>query len=127
MSGPLVFITRSTIKPGMWEQQLEHDREATEIVDSDEPRVIAFNTWSSSDQAEMSCIQVHPDADSLDFHLKIYYERLAQRAGDALDTYEIDIYGTPSDGVLESMRQVPGAQVRVHPVHLTGFLRPQPL
>jgi hypothetical protein len=127
MSGPLVFITRSTVKPGMWEQQLEHDREAAEIVDSDEPRVIAFNTWSSTDQAEVSCIQVHPDADSLDTHLKIFYERLAQRVGDALDTYEIDIYGTPSDGVLESMQQVPGAQLRVHPVHLTGFLRPQPM
>lgn len=75
----------------------------------------------------MSCIQVHPDAESLDAHLKIFYERLAERAGDALDTYEIDIYGTPSDGVLESMQQVPGAQVRVHPVHLSGFLRPQPM
>jgi hypothetical protein len=127
MSGPLIFITRSTVKPGRWAQQLEHDREATEIVDSEEPRVIAFNTWSSNDQAEMSCIQVHPDAESLDAHLKIFYERLAERAGDALDTYEIDIYGTPSDGVLESMQQVPGAQVRVHPVHLSGFLRPQPM
>jgi hypothetical protein len=82
MSGPLIFIIRSTVKPGMWEQQLKHDREATEIVDSDEPRVIAFNTWSSSDQAEMSCIQVHPEADSL-VHLKIYYERLAERACDS--------------------------------------------
>jgi hypothetical protein len=127
MSGPLVFITRSTVKPGKWEQQLEHDHEATEIVDSEEPRVIAFNTWSSEDQAEMSCIQVHPDAESLDAHLKIFYERLAERAGDALETYEIDIYGTPSEGVLKSMQQVPGAQVRVHPVHLGGFLRPQPL
>ena len=127
MSGPLVFITRSTVKPGKWEQQLEHDHEATEIVDSEEPRVIAFNTWSSDDQAEMSCIQVHPDAESLDAHLKIFYERLAERAGDALETYEIDIYGTPSEGVLKSMQHVPGAQVRVHPVHLGGFLRPQPL
>jgi hypothetical protein len=127
MSGPLVFITRSTVKPGKWEQQLEHDHEATEIVDSEEPRVIAFNTWSSDDQAEVSCIQVHPDAESLDAHLKIFYERLGELAGDALETYEIDIYGTPSEGVLESMQQVPGAQVRVHPVHLGGFLRPQPL
>ena len=97
MSGPLVFITRSTVKPGKWQQQLEHDHEATEIVDSEEPRVIAFNTWSSDDQAEMSCIQVHPDAESLDAHLKIFYERLAERAGDALETYEIDIEGNPSE------------------------------
>jgi hypothetical protein len=58
-------------------------------------------------------------------HLKIFYERLAERAGDAPETYEMDIYGAPSEGVLKSMQQVPGAQVQVHPVHLGGFLRPQ--
>ena len=57
-----------------------------------------------------------------------FYERLAERAGDALDTYEINIYRHPrNDGVLESIQQLQGAQVRVHPVHLSRFLRPQPM
>jgi quinol monooxygenase YgiN len=127
MSGPLIFISRSKVKPGKREQYEEHLRVATEIVDSEEPRMIGFNSYLAEDGWDTSTVQIHPDEESVDTHLKIFFERIAERAFDALETYEIDIYGSPSEATLEAMSQVPGATVRVLPVHLRGFLRPQPL
>ena len=77
MSGPLIMISRSRIKPGHRETYEAHLRQATEMVESEEPRVIAFNSWTSEDGTEVSTVHLHPDADSLDTHLKLYFERLA--------------------------------------------------
>ena len=127
MSGPLIFISRSTVKPGKREQYREHLLAANEIVDSEEPRMIGFNTYWSEDGSDTSTVQIHPDEESVDTHLKIFFGRLADRAFDALATYEIDIYGSPSEATLQAMSELPGVTLRVLPVHLAGFLRPQPL
>jgi hypothetical protein len=93
--------------------------------------MIAFNSYASEDGTDVSTVQVHPDSESLDVHVKIFFEKLQDRAFQALDSYEINVYGTPSDAVLESLgqmpSQMPGLRVRVLPVHQGGFLRPQPL
>lgn len=127
MSGPLIMISRSTIKPGQRKTYQAHLKEATEMVESEEPRMIAFNSWVSEDGTEVSTVQVHPDADSLDTHLKLYGERLAERVARAVDSYEISIWGTPSESALAFLAAMPGLKVRMLPVHEGGFLRPQPL
>jgi hypothetical protein len=131
MSGPLIFISHSRIKPGKEEQYRSHVTAATELVELDEPRMIAFNSYRSEAGTDVSTVQIHPDADSLDTHLKLFQERLSDRAFDALDSYEINIFGTPSEAARESLTQmtthVPGLRLRVLPLHEAGFLRPQPM
>lgn len=127
MSGPLIFISRSRVKPGKLDMYEAHLTEATELVESEEPRVIGFNSYRSDDGTEVSTVHVHPDSASLDTHLQLFTEKLADRVFEAVDSYEIDVYGTPSDGALEMLGQMPGLHVRVLPRHDGGFLRPQPL
>jgi hypothetical protein len=127
MSGPFIFISRSRVKPGRWEQALRHASDATEIVETEEPRVIGLHTWADEGRSEVSTVQVHPDAESMESHLKIYVDKLAESAFEALDTYEIDVLGTPGQGLLDLLSQVQDVQVRILPEHLSGFLRPQPL
>ena len=127
MSGPLIFISHSRVKPGKLQAYQAHWKQATELVESEKPRMIAFNSYASEDGTDVSTVQVHPDSESLDVHVKIFFEKLQDRAFQALDSYEINVYGTPSDAVLESLGQMPGLRVRVLPVHQGGFLRPQPL
>lgn len=127
MSGPFIFSFRGKIVPGKHEEYLAHCREAAEIVESEEPRVIAFHTWESADGTEASCVQVHPDAESLEFHFKIYMEKLAARAEGAVQVLEYDVYGEPSEAVMEVLKWVPDADVHVFSRHVSGFLRPQPL
>jgi quinol monooxygenase YgiN len=123
MSGPLIMISRSRIKPGHREAYEAHLRQATEMMESEEPRVIAFNSWTSEDGTEVSTVHLHPDADSLDTHLKLYLERLAGPVAEAVDSYELDIWGVASESALNALRSMPGLQVRVLPVHEAGFMR----
>ena len=93
MSGPLIFISRSRVKPGKLAQFEEHLLAANEIVDSEEPRMIGFNTYKSEDGSDaVRPSKIHPDEDSVDTHLKIYFDRLAERAFDAVATQEMDGY-----------------------------------
>jgi hypothetical protein len=115
----------------MADQYRAHVAAATELVESEEPQVIAFNSYESDDGTDVSTVQIHPDAGSLDTHFKLYRERLMERGDEALDTYEINVLGTPSEAAREFLEQyaahVPGLRLRVLPVHEAGFLRPQPM
>ncbi|HSJ61190.1 MAG TPA: hypothetical protein VK895_08160 [Jiangellaceae bacterium] len=130
MSGPLIFISHSKVKPGKLAEYQAHVAEAIDLVESDEPRMIAFNCYGSSDGADVSTVQIHPDAESLNTHLKLFAERLQARAFEALDSSEVNVYGEPSESArqqLEQMAAMTGIRVRILPVHQGGFLRPQTL
>lgn len=131
MSGPLVFVSHSRVKPGKLEEYQQHLRHAIELVDSEEPRMIGFNFYASEDGTDVSTVQVHPDAESLDLHMGIFAEKLQALALDSLDTTEVNVYGAPSDATRELLAQLPnvmpGVRVRVQPAHQGGFLRPQPM
>jgi len=103
---------RSKVRPGKLETYQAHLAEATDMVESEEPRMIAFNSYASEDGTDVSTVQVHPDSESLELHLKLFAERLSARVFEAVDSYEIDIYGRPSDAVLEFLGQMSSSWAR---------------
>jgi hypothetical protein len=131
MSGPLIFVSRSKVKPGKLPAYQAHAVEAAELVESEEPRMIAFNSYVSADGTDVATVQVHPEAASLDVHLGVFFAKLRDAAFELLESYEINVYGSPSEEtrtMLSDMpHQIPGLRVRVLPDHAGGFLRPQPL
>lgn len=131
MSGPLIFVSHSTVKDGKAEVYAKHIRRGAELVEAEEPRMIGFLCYASEDGTEVSTVQVHPDADSLDTHMRVFTENLQSLALESLDTTEVNVYGEPSETtrgvVAQHASMVPGLRVREQPVHQAGFLRPQPM
>ena len=127
MSGPLIMIIRSVVKPGQGPTYNAHLREAIEMVRAAEPRMLGFHNYASEDDTEVSTVQIHADGDSLDTHLKLFNERLSERAYAAVDAQQIDIFGEPNRDTrdyLEALpERMPGLNVRVLPVDAGGFLR----
>jgi len=73
-------------------------------------------------------VQIHPDADSMGLHMNVVRERAERAYSETLDaTTSIQVYGTPSDTVLEMLRQQAGSGVSltVRRCHLGGFTRAQ--
>ena len=124
MAEPFIFIGTHTIKEGKLEDFKEHFREFSKFIEANEPRLIHFALYINDDGTEVSVVQVHPDEDSMAFHMQVAGEHFAQ-AYEFLDsTKSIQIYGTSSGALVEQMKQVSSQGVAVMAkTEFTGFNR----
>jgi hypothetical protein len=67
-----------------------------------------------------------PDADSMEFHMEVVRETAERVYAETVDaTPNIQVYGTPSDTVLDMLRRQAGSGVslKVKPHQVGGFTR----
>ena len=125
MSGPFIMMSKSRIRPGKADAYAAWSADMFGDVEEQEPRLLAFNVWESADHTSSVVIQVHPDAESFEYHLKLFGERVKE-AFDYIDVEGVEIYGPPSPFVEQFVTHgVPGMPVTVHPLHKAGFTRLQ--
>ena len=131
MIKPLIFVSTWKIKEGRLEGYKQFAKELMEHVKTKEPQLIAFNTYFNEDETEMTSIQVHPDAASMDFHLQMLAKVIGEDMikwidrADFLEPKHIEIYGTPSAKLLEADQPLVDAGIpqSVKPTHFAGFTR----
>jgi hypothetical protein len=126
MSEPFIFIATNRLKEGKLEAERKRVPGLTDFIEGNEPRLIAFNEYANEDGTEVGVVQVHPDAASMEFHMEVVRERAQRAYAETLDaTTSIQVYGTPSNSILEMLRQQAGSGVSltVKPHHLGGFTR----
>jgi hypothetical protein len=90
------------------------------------PGLIAFNAYVNEGGTELTVVQVHPDADSMLFHMHVARDHISEAYQSTLEkTKRIDVYGKPSDTALEMIKQLAGSEVPlgVKAHHLGGFTR----
>jgi len=127
VSGPFIFIATNRLKPGKLGDERVRVPGLVEFVEANEPRLLAFNEYADEEGTEVAVVQVHPDADSMAFHMEVVAEHAAAAYAETVEaTTGIEVFGAPSDAVLEMLRRQAGAGVplRVKPLHLGGFVRP---
>lgn len=126
MSEPFIFIGTHTLREGKLQDFKQQWLELLEMVEAKEPRLIAFHAYVNEDGTELTGVQVHPDADSMLFHMQVVRDHISEAHQSVVEkTERIDIYGNPSDAVLEMIRQLAGSEVplNVKAHHLGGFTR----
>jgi hypothetical protein len=126
MSGPFIFIATNRLKEGMLEAEHERVPGLARFIEEHEPRLLAFNEYANEEGTEVGVVQVHPDAESMEFHMKTVAERAARAYAETLEaTIGIQVYGTPTKAVLQMLSRQAGAGVplAVKRHHLGGFTR----
>lgn len=129
MSGPFIFIATNRVKAGKLEAERRRVPGLCDFIEANEPRLIAFNEYASDDGTEVGVLQIHPDSESMEFHMEIVAEHAARAYAETLDaTTSIEVYGEPSDAVLAMLSRQAGAGVPmvVRRHHLGGFTRAAP-
>jgi hypothetical protein len=127
MGGPFLFVSQSKVKEGKLEDFKQALRDMAEFVEANEPRVIAFEAYLNEDETEVTGVQVHPDADSMGYHMQVAFEKI-MAFDQLLDTKTVEVYGTPNEAVSGMMKQI-GDQysaemaVTVRPNPVGGFTR----
>lgn len=114
MSKPFIFINTYRILPGKEEEYRRAHHRVAEIVEAEEPRMLYFGLHVSEDGTEGTTVQVHADAENMAFHMQLLGDHI-RGAAEFLDwdSMAIRIYGTPSEEVLEQMREVAGSGLSV--------------
>jgi hypothetical protein len=126
MSGPFIFIATNRLKRDKLEAETKRVPDLSDFIEANEPRLIAFNEYANDDGTEVAVVQVHPDAESMEFHMNVVAERAARAYAETLEaTASIQVYGAPSNAVLEMLSRQAGSGVplSVHRHHLGGFTR----
>jgi len=124
MPGPFIFVGTYSIKSGNLEETRKHLQEVTDLVETNEPRLIAFNFYLSEAGNTVSCVQVHPDAASMEFHMKVAAHHIRD-AFDYLDkTERLEVYGAAPEALTATLGGFvqPGA-FALMPIHEAGFTR----
>jgi NAD-dependent oxidoreductase involved in siderophore biosynthesis len=126
MSGPFIFIATNRLREGKLAAERERARDLSSFIEANEPQLLAFNEYANEEGTEVGVVQMHPDAPSMELHMEVVAERAARAYAETLDaTTSIQVYGEPSDAVLEMLSRQAGAGVpmMVKRHHIGGFSR----
>jgi hypothetical protein len=125
MSQPIVLISHSLVREGKLEALKDYLRVGVEQLEADKPQTLVFLPYLSDDGTELTIVHVFGDAGAMDAHMEGVQERAAA-AYELIQSVGYEIYGTPSDPILERMRGFSastGAPLRVDTELARGFLR----
>jgi hypothetical protein len=126
MSSPFIFIATNRLKAGQLDAERRRVPGLVEFIEAAEPRLIAFNEYVNEAGDEVTVVQVHPDAASMEAHMEIVRERAMEAYAETLDaTVRIQVFGQPTEAILEALRQQAGAgvEISINGEHLGGFTR----
>jgi quinol monooxygenase YgiN len=125
MSEPVISIDTSLIRDGKLDELKGAVAELVEFVRANEPRPIAYEVYFDQTGSRMTVVQVHPDSASMEHHMRVAGPAFAGFA-ELVTLSTMDVYGTPSEGLLELLRRkvqmLGDATVVVHDLQ-AGFAR----
>lgn len=113
----IVYVDRSDIRPGMATELESAAKRLVEHVASSERHAISYGIYFSDDRTTMTVVHVHPGNASLEELLATVKPMLAPFR-DLIQLRFIDVYGSPSDVVLEQLESkvaLLGGTVTIHP------------
>lgn len=100
----IVVIDRSEIRAGKLEELKTAVEALAAFVESNEPRPISYDVYFDVDGTTMTVVQVHPDAASMELHMNLAGPAFP-RFAELLELRTMDVYGEPSQALLESLRR----------------------
>jgi quinol monooxygenase YgiN len=128
MAEAVAFVSHFRVKPGRIEDFRPVARAAMERLEAEKPQTLVFLGFVDDDRGTVSWMHVFADQAALDLHVEGSDER-ARTIADLVEPVGWEIYGRPSEQVLETFRQLAtstGAGLTIEPDFLGGFIRPVP-
>jgi hypothetical protein len=100
--GPIVYIDRSRIHPEKLEEVKLRASNLVRFIEEREDQLLFYGFYIDEETHRMTVVAVHPDAASVELHMEIGAEAFREFA-DLLTMEAIEIYGEPSERVLEQL------------------------
>lgn len=123
MSIPLVVISKFRVREGKLEELKQYYQKVLDVVEANQTQMVAFHGFLNEEGTELTSIQVHPDAASMDYHMSVLKENWDEHFSQYTDMVEgisIEYYGEPPDSAL-AMDDQSSRVPTIRPVHIAGF------
>lgn len=122
MYEPFVYLSTYTVRAGHLDEALEACREVAGLVESREPRMLVFQFFADEPGRQITCLQVHAEAESMANHMAVISEHLA-RSGQWLESFgDSMVLGEPPTVLTQWYRET-GEDLAQFPQHVAGVLR----
>jgi hypothetical protein len=125
MPSPILYIDVSEIQPGNLKAIEALITDLVAFVELNEPQLIGYHFFIDAPGKTMTCVALHPDSASMEFHMNIGWEKF-RAFTEHIVQRSIDVYGDASESVIGRLRQkiqmLGQGTVTVHQLH-AGFLR----
>ena len=127
MSEPIIFISNQKVKEGKLEGYKQYYRQVAEQAKANKPGTIAHLAYLNEEGSELSIIHIFPDAEAMDLHMR-GVDELAKKAYEYVEILGFEIYGKPTDTILERMMQIVGSRIalNIKPQLIGGYIRFKP-
>ena len=125
MAQPIVFISHFTVKAGKLDRLKQLARDVAERLEAEKPQTALFLEYLTDQGTRMTFVHVFADAEAMDRHVEGAEER-SKAAFEFMDPAGWEIYGQPSNAVLDSIRRAAtsaGVPLIHQPEYLAGFAR----
>lgn len=103
MPDPILYIDTSDIRPGRLETVRGLMTDLVAFVKANEPQLISYGFYVEDTGQTMTCLAIHPDSASMEFHMDIGWEKF-RAFSDHIHQRSIDVYGAVSENVLARLR-----------------------
>lgn len=122
MPEPIVLISHNKVKEGKLEDLRRFSEEGSPRLEAEKPGTVLFYGYLDEGGTEVHFVHVFPNADAMDAHFVGVAER-SQKAFEFIESQGFEIYGTPSNEVLSTMERIPGVDLVIKPLGLSGYIR----
>jgi hypothetical protein len=125
MGSPILVVDTSEINEGRLSELKAAMAELVAFVEQNEERPLLYMVYVDSAGRNVTVIQLHPDSASMELHMKVAGSKF-QHFADLLTLRTMDIFGTPSERLLDQLRAkvrlLGEATLELHDLH-AGFAR----
>lgn len=124
MSEPIVFVSRNRVKEGKLDQVGPVYREAAEYIKDRKPGTLAHLGFLNAEGTELTIVHIFRDAEAMESHMEAAAEA-AKKGFQVIESLRLEVYGKPTDTVLERMKRIAGSGVAlsVNPQPVGGYIR----
>ena len=114
MAGPFIFIGTHRLKEVKLDDFEAAWGDLVDVVETNEPQLIAFNAYANEEGTEVAVVQLHPDASSMERHMQVVREHITSAYEELLEeTTSIQVFGELSDMARGMMEHLAGGGVAV--------------
>lgn len=104
MPDPILYVDVSDIRPGKLATVKELITDLVAFADANEPQLIAYDFFIDETQNIMTCVVLHPDSASMEFHMDVGWEKF-RAFSDHIDQRSIDVYGEVTESVMARLQR----------------------